>query len=435
VSRARISLATLLVAAVSCALPARGEATRPDFEALVAKNEPAAVELRRALHEHPELSLREHETQRTLIRTLAGIPGVELVEGDWGTGIVAQLEGGRPGPIVAWRTDMDGLPITEATGLPFASTREDTLSGGRETGVMHACGHDLHMSIAVGMMRVLSEVRDELPGTVLFIGQPAEENGAGAAQLLEAGLFEDGRRPRCALALHVHPTIPFGKVGSRPGPSTANVDGFRLRVIGTGGHGAYPHEAVDPVTLAARMVLAFQAIVSREISVNRSCVISVGSIQGGTTSNVIPDHVLIEATVRSRDDETREALREKVGRTVRGLAAAAGAPEPELDYYFGTPAGYNDPALVAECRSVFGRILGAENEILYEPSMGGEDFSRYGREVPSFQFRLGVGRSDREMALHRANFDPDERAVALGVRLAAELVWDQLQRGAGGPRQ
>jgi hippurate hydrolase len=355
---------------------------------------------------------------------------VELVDGEWGTGVVALLRGGRPGPLVAWRTDMDALPITEETGLECASTVRDTLSGGRTTGVMHACGHDMHMGIALGMMRMLSDVREEMPGAVLFIGEPAEEVGAGALQLLEAGLFDEGRRPRCVLALHVHPTIPFGRVGSRPGPSTANVDGFVLTVRGQGGHGAYPHQTIDPVTLAARIVLALQAIPAREIDVNRHCVISVGSIHGGAKSNVIPDEVVIEATVRTQDDATRQLVREKIERSIRGLAAAAGAPEPGLDYYFGTAAGYNDPGLVEECRRVFRRVLGEENEVLYDPPMGGEDFSYYAKEVPGFQFRLGVARPDREMSLHRSTFAPDERAIELGMRLAAEVVWDQLERGA-----
>ena len=358
---------------------------------------------------------------------------MRLIDGDWGTGVVAILEGAQPEPLIAWRADMDGLPIVENTGLDYACTRRDTLSGGRETGVMHACGHDLHVAIGVGALRVLSAVRDEMPGSVLFIGEPAEEVGAGAPMLLEAGLFDDDRRPEHTLALHVHPTIPFGQIGSRPGPSTANVDGFVLTVKGQGGHGAYPHKSIDPVSLAARMVLAFEAIVAREIDVNRHCVISVGRIDGGAKSNVIPDEVLIEATVRSQDDETREAVKLKVERTVMGLAAAAGAPEPELEYYYGTPAGYNDPDLVARCREVFRRIVGDENEIVYDSPMGGEDFSYYARAVPSFQFRLGVGRPDRDMNLHRADFDPDERAIGLGIRVASELLWDQLNVTGSAP--
>ncbi len=404
-------------------------AERPDFEALAAKYEAQAIADRRWAHENAELSFKEFKTQAWLRENLLEIPGVELVDGEWETGVIAMLRGGKPGPIVAWRTDMDALPITEDTGLPFSCESVDTLRSGRVTGVMHACGHDLHMAVALGLTRMLSEVRGEMPGTLLLICEPAEEIGAGALTLLGAGLFEDGRLPKCALALHDHPTIPLGKVGSHSGPASANVDGFVLTVNGRGGHGAYPHKAIDPVSLAAKMVLAFESIVAREMSVNNPCVISVGRIEGGAKSNVIPDEVVIEATVRSRDDETRKALAEKIERTVNGLAMAVGAPEPLLEYYFGTAAGYNNPELVAECREVFRRVLGAENEIIYPAAMGGEDFSFYGREVPGFQFRLGVGRPDREMTLHRSDLDIPEEAIAIGMRVATEVVWDQMAEG------
>jgi hippurate hydrolase len=268
-----------------------------------------------------------------------------------------------------------------------------------------------------------------MPGSLLLICEPAEEIGAGAPTLLEAGVFADWRRPKCALALHVHPDIPLGKVGSCPGWATANVDGFRLTVHGDGGHGAYPHRGSDPVTLAARMILAFQSLVGREIDVNHPAVISVGRIEGGAKSNVIPSTVLIDATVRSHDEETRQILPEKIERTVRGLAEAAGTPEPELDYYFGTPAGHNDPELVEAARRVFRRELGSEREILYLPGMGGEDFAYYGREVPGFQFRLGAGEESRRMSLHSPDFDPDEGAISIGIQVAAAVIWDQLERG------
>jgi hippurate hydrolase len=300
--------------------------------------------------------------------------------------------------------------------------------GETEVGVMHACGHDLHMSIALGAARVLSQVRSEMKGRILFIFQPAEEIGAGSEMMIEGGVFNEGRMPKCVLALHDHPTIPVGKVGSCPGWSTGNVDVFRLTVKGRGGHGAYPHEAVDPVTLAAQMILAFNQIVARQINVKNHCVISVGSIHGGVKSSVIPDEVVIKATVRSHGDETRAALKEKIGRVVRGIAAAAGAPEPVLEYHYGTPSGYNDPQLVAQVREVFRRVLGPENEIEYEPSMGGEDFSRYGRIVPGFQFRLGVAPEGAEMSLHSPGFNPDERSVGIGMRVVAEILWDQLHR-------
>jgi len=427
-----VLLPLLFLAAGRGASPFAAE--RPDFAALAAAEEKRAVEERRFFHARPELAGRERETQAAVRGRLAAIPGVELIEGEWGTGVVAILRGRAGRPLIAWRSDMDALPITETTGLPFASDRTDTL-GGREVGVSHACGHDLHMSVALGAARVLSAVRDRLPGSVLFIFQPAEETGAGAAAMLEAGLFDGDRRPACVLALHDHPTLPAGTIGSCPGWATANVDVFRLTVKGRSGHGAYPHRTVDPVHLASRMVIAFQSIVAREIDVNRHAVISVGSIHGGNKSSVIPDEVTLTATVRSHDDETREALREKVGRVARGIAASAGAPEPDLDYRFGTPAGYNDPELVERARAVFRRVVGPENERLYPPGMGGEDFARYGRVVPGFQFRLGVRPPDRPCpSLHASGFDPDEDAIGLGVRVVAELLWEMAVHESGGGR-
>jgi len=413
--------ALLLVAGVSVAV-------EPDFEALTQKNLPQTIADRRWLHQNPELSGREHATQDYLRAALEKIEGIRFLEGDWGTGLVAELEGGRPGPRVAWRADIDALPITEDTDLPFRSTRRDTLRGGREVGVMHACGHDLHMSIALGAVRNLAAVREQMPGTLMILFQPAEETGAGAKRMLDAGVFEGDRKPDCVLAFHDHPTIGYGQVGSCPGWASANVDGFRLTVKGRGGHGAYPHRSIDPVTLAAKMVLAFNDLVAREIDVNKHAVISVGRIEGGAKGNVIPDQVELEATVRTQDGETRAFVQKRVEEVALGLAAAAGAPEPDLEYFLGTPAGYNDPELVEQIRTVFRRVLGPENDTTYPPGMGGEDFSRYGQVVPGFQFRLGVAPPGQEntMSLHSSTFNADERSVGLGMRLVAEILWDQL---------
>ncbi len=416
----RPMLALLLLATAATAAP--------DFAALAERHEAATVADRRALHEHPELSGRETWTQAYLRDVMGAIPGVEFVDGDWGTGLVAILHGAHDGPLVAWRADIDGLPVTEDTGLSFASTCRDTLSGGRETGVMHACGHDIHMSVALGALRILADARHEMHGDVLWIIQPAEETGDGAADLLAAGVFDDGRTPKSVLALHDHPTVEIGKIGYCRGWSSANVDGFDLTVRGRGGHGAYPHATIDPVTLAARIVLAVNDMIAREIDVQTPAVISFGSIQGGAKNNVVPDEVTLKATVRTRDDATRMLVKEKVERIVSGHAAAAGAPEPMLDYRLGTPSGYNDPELVDRVLETARRVLGEQNVVAYPPGMGGEDFSRYGRVVPGFQFRLGVGRPDRPMTLHRADFDPDERAVGIGMRLVAEMVWDELGR-------
>ncbi|MBD3160545.1 MAG: amidohydrolase [Candidatus Eisenbacteria bacterium] len=415
--------AGLLVLALAVAAPAGGGS--PDFESLADAHAEEAIRIRRTLHARAELSLREHETQRIVRERLAAIPGIEIVPGDWGTGIVARLAGGRPGPTVAYRSDMDALPIREETGLPFACVRTDTLDG-RAVGVMHACGHDFHMAILLGVAAVLSEVRERLPGSVLFLLEPAEEIGAGARMLLEAGVFEEGREPAAIFATHVHPSLPVGRIGYCPGYATGNVDTFRLRIAGVGGHGAYPHETVDPVVLAARTVLALQTLVSREIDTAKQAVVSVGSIHGGTKSNVIPDEVVLTGTIRTLDPAVRDQIHGAIPRLVTGIAASAGAPEPETRTSYGTPSLYNDPEVVTRSLPVLRRVLGEENVVAYDPAMGGEDFARFATVVPGFLFRLGVGRPDREMALHRASFDPDERAIPLGMRVVAELLWEHL---------
>ncbi|RPJ47752.1 MAG: amidohydrolase [Candidatus Latescibacterota bacterium] len=422
--RMRAALSALLFASVA-AHAAGAEA--PNFRELARRHEAEAIADRRWFHERPELAMRERETAARLREILAAVPGIEIVEGEWGTGVVAILRGGLPGPLVAWRADIDALPIAEETGLPFASTRTDTL-GGRTIGLMHACGHDIHMSVALGAARALSDARLAMPGSVLFVFQPAEETGEGAAAMIEAGVFAGDRLPECVLALHDHPTLRVGQVGSSAGWSSANVDAFRLTVKGKGGHGAYPHETIDPVTLASRMVLAFNDIVAREVDPNKPAVISIGSIHGGSKSSAIPDEVVLSATVRTRDEETRLAVKQKIERTATGLASAAGAPAPLVDYFLGTPSGYNDPALVEEVREVFRRVVGPENDLEYPPGMGGEDFSLYGRIVPGFQFRLGVASDGAPTNLHSATFGPDERAIAIGIEVTSEVLWDQLVR-------
>lgn len=411
--------------ALFLALASADALAAPDFAALSEQYAAEAIESRRWLHENAELSLRESKTRAFLIEQLATIDGIELVEGPWKTGIVAMLHGDRPGPLIAYRSDMDALPIREETGLPFACSSTDTYRG-REVGVMHACGHDFHMAILLGAARTLSDVRSEIAGSILFIFEPAEEIGAGSRLLINAGLFEDERKPEAIFAIHVHSSIPYGQVSYCIGRASGNVDTFRIKVVGRGGHGAYPHKSIDPVTIASRLVLALQSIVGREVDASTSAVISVGSIHGGTTTNVIPDTVEVTGTVRSLEPEVRKQLRDAIERTTLGLSVAAGAPEPLIDYRFGTPSMYNDPDLVAESIPALQNVLGAENVIHYAPKMGGEDFSRYQKLVPGFLFRLGVGRPEREMVAHSATYDPDERAIPLGIRLVAELLWSRL---------
>lgn len=425
-SLARVVCAALL--ASGTVLPAA--AADPDFDALVRSREGRLLEWRRWLHAHAELAFREHATQAWMRERLLEIPGVRLVEGDWKTGLVAILEGGKAGGLLAYRADMDGLPITEATGLAFACARADTL-GGRDVGVMHACGHDLHLAMLLGVASTLSEVRSEMPGRLLLVVQPAEEIGAGAASMIASGLFEGGRRPEAIFAIHDHPTLPFGQIGYCPGRSAAAVDDFRVKVLGRGGHGAYPHKTIDPVVIAAEMVLAFQSIVSREVDAAEQAVLTVASIQGGSgATNVVPDHVEIAGTVRTLEPAVRSQMQAALERTARGIASAHGAPEPEILYSLGTPSVHNDPALVDETLPVFERVLGREQVVRYAPALGGEDFSYYQEQVPGFIFRLGVGRPDRAMTLHSPTFDPDERAMALGARVLCEVLWERFTRSS-----
>jgi amidohydrolase len=420
------SLGVLLFMTTMTGRPAGGS---PEFETIVRARAEETIENRRWLHRNAELSLREFETQKWVRARLEAIPGVELVPGAWATGLIATLKGGRPGPVVAYRADMDALPITEETGLPFACAATDTM-GGSTVGVMHACGHDMHTAMLIATAQALSEVRDQMPGTVLFVLEPGEEVGAGAVNLIRAGAFDGARRPEAIYAIHVHPTLMPDQIGYCPGQSTANVDEVRIRVLGRGGHGAYPHKTIDPVVIACQMVIGFQTIVSREVNANDSAVISVGAIHGGSSSNVIPAFVDLRATVRTLTPEARTIVQDAIIRTAKGIAAAGGAPEPEITYILGTPAMYNDPKLVDETLPGLRRAAGDANVIRYEPALGGEDFSEYQKILPGFMFRLGVGRADRQMSNHSPTFDPDEAGLALGVRAMCEILWDRLSRTA-----
>jgi amidohydrolase len=403
---------------------------KPDFAALAARHAAASIADRQWMHRNPELSFREVKTQAYLRDRLAEVAGLEPIAGEWGTGLVLLLRGGRPGPLVAWRADIDALPVQEETGLPFASTVQDTLRG-REVGVMHACGHDVHAAVLLGIARSLSEVRAEMPGSVLFIVQPAEEIGAGADSMIRAGVLAKAGRPAAIFAIHDNPSLQTGQVGYCSGWAAANVDDFRIRVLGRGGHGAYPHKTIDPVVIAAQMVLALQTIRSREVDTADHAVITVGSIRGGTTSNVIPDEVELHGTVRSLDPGVQVKIHDALIRTVKGIAAAAGAPEPEIRYGYGTPSLYNDPKEVDLAVRVMREALGAENVIPYEPGMGGEDFSYFEKEMPGFMWRLGVGRPGEEQSLHSSTFNPDEQAIPVGIRVGCEVLWARMQAGDG----
>ena len=344
------------------------------------------------LHRSPELSLREVETAAKMAERLRAL-GFDVTTGVGGTGVVGVLRNGK-GPAVMLRTDLDALPIEEKTGLAYASKVTVVDAGGATVPVMHACGHDLHMTVWVGTATLLSKARSRWRGTLIMVGQPAEEKGAGARMMLADGLFERFPKPDYALAIHNDAGMPAGKVGWVAGHAFANVDTVDVVIYGKGGHGAYPQNAIDPVVIAARTVVALQTIVARENNPLDPAVITVGSIHGGTKHNIIPEEVKLELTVRSYKEDVRARLLAAIARVVKAEAAAAAAPkEPLVEHHQGESIGalYNDPALTKRLVEALGRGLGAARLEERPPVMGGEDFGEYGRAgVPLTMFWVGA---------------------------------------------
>ncbi|MEX2175864.1 MAG: amidohydrolase, partial [Pirellulaceae bacterium] len=330
--------------------PARAE----EPKAWAAANLDDLVELYRHFHAHPELSFLEKETAARLAKELKAV-GAEVTEGVGGTGVVGVLKNGA-GRTVMVRTDLDALPVTEKTGLAYASQATAKTAAG-ETGVMHACGHDIHITNLIGTARWFAAHKDAWQGTLVLIGQPAEERGSGAKQMLADGLFTRFPKPDYALALHCDAELATGRVGVRGGYALANVDSVDITLVGKGGHGAYPHATIDPIVMAAQLVLSLQTIVSREIKPIEPCVITVGSIHAGTKHNIISNECELQLTVRSYTDEVRQQLHDAIVRRTKAVAAGAGAPEPKIVFSEGTPAMFNDEKLAARVRAVFAREL------------------------------------------------------------------------------
>jgi hippurate hydrolase len=368
---------------------------------LVEREYPSLETLYQHCHSHPELSFREEKTAAKLATELKAL-GLEVATGVGGHGVVGVLRNGT-GPTVLVRTDLDALPVREQTGLPFASTVRMTNDLGVEVDVMHACGHDVHITSLVGTARLLAQLKDRWQGTIVFIGQPAEERGSGARAMLKDGLFTRFPKPDYCLALHVSAEMAAGTVGVVEGFALANVDSVNLTIRGAGGHGAWPHKTKDPIVLAAQTIVALQTIVSRETSPFDPTVVTVGSIHGGTKHNIIPDEVKLQLTVRSFSDEVRTHTLAAIERIARGQAVAAGVPEDRLPVMqienpeF-TPATYNNPELARRLRGVFAGVLGEKNVLIRQPSTGGEDFSEYGRtadKLPICIFWLGSVEPER----------------------------------------
>jgi len=327
----------------------------------------------REFHSQPELSFREVRTAARLAKAWENC-GYEVTTGVGGHGVVGLLYNG-PGPVVMLRADMDALPVVEQTGLPFASKVHTVNEVGADVSVMHACGHDAHMVSVIGAGCYLALNTAQWKGTVMLVGQPAEEKGAGARAMLDDGLFERFPRPDFVLGLHVSAVLAAGKIGYRPGYTMANVDSVDITLHGKGGHGAYPHNTIDPVIQAAQLVLALQTIISREIDPTQPAVITVGAISGGTKNNVIGDSANLQLTVRSFAEENRLQVLGAIERKAKAVAMGAGAPEPTVLIAKGTPSLFNDPELASHLRPVFQNLVGEDNVLISNQTMGGDDFS------------------------------------------------------------
>jgi len=355
--------------------------------------------LYKQLHSHPELAFQEEHTAARMAKELKAL-GFEVTTEVGGHGVVGVLKNGD-GPTVLVRADMDGLPVAETTGLAFASKVRVRDKDGLEVGTMHACGHDLHMTCWVGTARTLAAIKDQWKGTLVFIGQPAEEVGGGARRMINDGLFKRFPRPDYCLGLHCDARKPFGHVSYAEGLLCANVDTVDITVLGKSGHGSAPHTTIDPIVIAARIILDLQTLVSRETQPGEAAVVTVGAIHGGTKHNIIPAEVKLQLTVRSLKDNVRKQLLDGIQRVAKAAADAAKAPAPivriEPDDY--TPAVFNDAPLAKKTTAVFRDILGSDKVHEVPPTMGGEDFGRYGREgIPIFFYFLGTMPPERVAA-------------------------------------
>jgi hippurate hydrolase len=398
------------------------------------------VALYKDLHSHPELAFQETRSA-AIMAAEARAAGFTVTEGVGGTGVVAVMVNG-PGPTLLIRADMDGLPVKEETGLPYASLATGKAADGSQTPVMHACGHDIHMSVWAGTARAMAAAKDQWSGTLVMVAQPAEEAGGGAKQMLADGLYTRFPKPQFALALHDDSRIPAGKVSVPPTAALAAGAMVDMTINGVGGHGAYPATTKDPVALAARIITGLQPLISRENDPFQPGVITVGSIHGGTKHNIIPDQVKLQLTVRSYDEAQQKRLLDGIARVARGEAIAAGFPEdkmPVVTVAHGVPATRNTPALAARVTETLKTKLGNDRVVSLDPSMASEDYSEFGLADPSIQTTIfwlgGVPQARWDAAqkggpaipsLHNSGWAPDpEPTIATGVEAmtaAAKMV-------------
>ncbi|MEW5249026.1 M20 family metallopeptidase [Microbulbifer discodermiae] len=419
--------------AASATLLAAHTSLSADTDQLLQKTEPKVIEWRRHLHQNPELGNREFETAKYVARHLREL-GMEVETGIAHTGVVALLKGGKPGPTVALRADMDALPVTERVDLPFAS-KVTTEYNGKQVGVMHACGHDTHMAMLMGAAEVLAAMRDQLKGNVLFIFQPAEEGApdgeeGGAELMLKEGLFKK-YKPEVAFGQHVTSSLPMGVIGYRSGPLMASSDKFYITVDGRQTHGSRPWGGVDPITVAAQIILGVQTIVSRQIDITKEpAVVSFGKIEGGVRNNIIPDQVEMVGTIRNFDMDNRRQIFQKLKTTAENIAESAGA-KATVRILEGYPVTVNNPELTAAALPVL-RAAAGDKQVIEVPKItGAEDFSFFANEVPGFYYFLGVTPRDQDRTTAPSNHSPlfyvDETALKTGTQALTELTLNYME--------
>jgi len=434
---------SILKAGIVSSLLMAGAVSASDLDTDIAKDYAYLEALYIHLHSNPEISFQEEKTAARIATELRQI-GFGVTENVGGHGVVAVLKNGA-GPTVMLRADMDGLPVKEQTGLTFASVATTTDDKGTLVPAMHACGHDVHMTSLVGTARRLVAMQDKWQGTLVLIGQPAEERVGGAKAMLADGLFERFPRPDYNVALHVSATLAAGDIGLASGYALANVDSVDIAVKGVGGHGAYPHTTKDPILLASQIVVALQTLVSRETSPLEPAVVTVGSMHSGTKHNIISDGAHLQLTVRSYSADVRKTLLEGIKRIAESQAASYGLPKelwPEVSYSEGTPATYNDPQLTGRVTGLLAEKFGADYVHSLSPVMGAEDFAYFGLvepKIPSLIFWLGAAnpadvaaaeRGEKKLSsLHSPFFAPDrEDTLKRGVAAMSTIVLDLLAK-------
>lgn len=391
----------------------------------VASLQDSLVAQRRDFHMHPELSNREERTSKVIQEKLKALDFDDIRTGVSRHGIVALLKGGKPGPVVAIRADMDALPIEETLDVPYKSQNK---------GVKHACGHDVHMTVALGTAEVLSKMRNEIAGSVKFIFQPAEEGApegedSGAVRMIREGALENPK-PKAIFALHTNPLIEAGTIGFSPGAVLASSDSLTVRIIGKKVHAAWPHQGIDPVVVAAETILALQTIRSRRIDPVEPLVLTFGSIHGGNRHNIIADEVRLEGTLRTHSEQVRERAITLVREITNGVAASHGASAEVTWSPRSNPPTVNDTALVEATLPIIRKTLGPENVLHLPPVMGAEDFAYFQKQIPGFMYWLGVGNKAKGITamLHTPDYDADESSLQVGVKVMTNIVLDYLDR-------